>query len=252
MDKCMKIENRQKLKYVLVIALYVISVLGIYAQAEEGIVFRVENQSGKEGELVTVPVVLQSGGEAGGFDIKVYYDAEVLEFQELQKGDLIREDGLFDYNHKAEEASVKIIYVVADTVEANGTIANLTFRLKKDCGTQLPLGVGIEEVIDNSEDGNLIGGIVEGTDDAFQKYVEQNVSDKTELNIAEDIEYPEESNEPEEKEKITEPDETDKATPEKKKEERKEEKNRGIGVIAAAGVVILAAIAVLMYRRKKI
>ena len=128
----------------------------------------------KAGDLVTVPVELNSGGEVGGFDVKVYYDPESMEFQELKKGELIRDEGLFDYNHKAEEAAVKIIYVVSDTIEADGKIADLVFRLKKDCDS-LPLGMGLQEVIDGSEEGNKVTGQVSGTDPAYQAQVEQRI-----------------------------------------------------------------------------
>lgn len=142
--------------------------------AEEGIVFHVKNQAGKAGDQVTVPVELHSGEQVGGFDIKVYYDPESMEFQELQKGELIREDGLFDYNHKTDEAAVKIVYVVSDTVAADGTIANLVFKLKRDCES-LPIGMGLKEVIDGSEEGNAVAGQVTGTDPVYQEQAERRV-----------------------------------------------------------------------------
>lgn len=140
--------------------------------AEEGIVFHVKNQTGKAGDVVTVPVELHSGEEVGGFDIKVYYDPESMEFQELKKGELIQDDGLFDYNHKTEEAAVKIVYVVSDTVEADGTIADLVFKLKRDCES-LPIGMNLNEVIDGSEEGNAVAGQVTGTDPAYQEQAER-------------------------------------------------------------------------------
>ncbi len=142
--------------------------------AEEGIVFHVKNQAGKAGDQVTVPVELHSGEQVGGFDIKVYYDPESMEFQELQKGELIREDGLFDYNHKTDEAAVKIVYVVSDTVAADGTIANLVFKLKRDCES-LPIGMGLKEVVDGSEEGNAVAGQVTGTDPVYQEQAERRV-----------------------------------------------------------------------------
>ena len=74
--------------------------------ASEGIVFHVENQKGKAGDAITVPIEMKSGEEVGGFEITAYYDTDTLEFKELKKGELITEDNsLFDYNHKAENGS---------------------------------------------------------------------------------------------------------------------------------------------------
>ncbi len=155
----------------------IMGVLQMDVSAEEGIVFHVKNQTGKAGDAVTVPVELHSGEQVGGFDIKVYYDPESMEFQELQKGELIRDDGLFDYNHKTDEAAVKIVYVVSDTIEADGTIANLVFKLKRDCES-LPVGMGLKEVIDGSEEGNELAGQVTGTDPAYQEQAERRVAEE--------------------------------------------------------------------------
>jgi hypothetical protein len=155
-----------------------IGMLRMDVSAEGGIEFHVNNQMGKAGEVVTVPVELHSGEQVGGFDIKVYYDPESMEFQELQKGELIQDDGLFDYNHKAEEAAVKIVYVVSDTVAADGTIANLVFKLKRDCES-LPIGMGLKEVIDGSEQGNVVAGQVTGTDPAYQEQAERRVVEES-------------------------------------------------------------------------
>lgn len=151
----------------------IVGMIGMNGRASEGTIFHVENQKGNAGETVTVPVEMKDGKEVGGFEITVYYDSETLEFQDLQKGDLVEEKGgLFDYYHNVERASVKIVYVVADTVKSEGTIANLTFKLKKDCESTLPIGMGVDEVIDNSEESKQITGKVSGVDETFQKQVD--------------------------------------------------------------------------------
>lgn len=229
-------------------------VSGISVQASEGIVFQIDSQPGKEGDIVTVPVMIQNGGETGGFDVKVYYDAETLEFQELEKGELIREDGLFDYNHKTEEASIKIIYVVADSIEADGTIANLTFRLKKDCGNQLPIGMGIEEVIDNSEEGSPISGTVQGADTAFQEQIEQKVQDNQGMDVnPEDADIKQEEDKKDENKQ-----ETDENVKEKKTEVKKESKDKvkakggaKVWKALAAGVFVLVLAGGLVFGKMK-
>lgn len=172
MHKIMGRNWKKGVKHVIAATICSVGMMGISANASEGTIFHVENQEGKAGDVVNVPIEMNSGEEVGGFEITVYYDSEKLEFQDLKKGDLItEEEGLFDYHHKAENASVKIVYVVADTVKAEGVIANLTFKLKKDCKDGLPLGVGIGEIVDNSAESNKVSEKVSGVDEAFQNEV---------------------------------------------------------------------------------
>ena len=60
-----------------------------------------------------------AGQEVGGFQISIYYDKEVLEFQSLEAGDLIEKagGGIFDYNHIEESSEIIVVYVVPDTVK---------------------------------------------------------------------------------------------------------------------------------------
>lgn len=139
--------------------------------------FHVENQSGKKGDIVSVPVTVESGEEVGGFDITVYYDGDTLEFRSLKWGELTEDGGLYDYNHKEDNHSVKIIYVTADTIQANGTVAVLEFVLKKDCTEELPIGIGDREVVGNEEDSPFVPSSVTGVDEAFQNSLEESVSD---------------------------------------------------------------------------
>lgn len=234
--------------------------------AADGIVFHVENQEGKAGDTVTVPLEVHSGEEVGGFDIKVFYDPECMEFQELQKGAAISDDGLFGYNHKEDEASVKIIYVVPDTIEADGTIANLVFKLKKDCGDLLPIGMDLEKVIDNTEEGNILDGQVSGTDPAYQAQVSQTPMAAEDAGAKED----DEAGTPEEKEQIEEESKKDEPPAGDGQEKENEQKNapeddetEGLKeetgnndrklIIAAVvfGTAILAGILILEAKNKK-
>lgn len=154
--------------------------VGMQARASGEIIFHVENQKGKAGDVVTVPVELTSNEEVGGFEIIVYYDSETMTFEKLKKGSLIEENdsSLFDYYHNEEKSSVKIVYVVADTVKAKGTIVNIDFKLKKDCGETLPIGMGVTQLVDNSETGEDIvnEADVTGVDTEYQKQLEPQIA----------------------------------------------------------------------------
>lgn len=165
-----------RMKKLLLITVCAVLLFGMTAQAEGTTEFHVENQSGKAGDIVNVPVEFNTGQEVGGFQISVYYDSETMEFQSLEKGDLIIEEGqgIFDYNHIPESSEIVVVYVVADTVKDEGVIVDLQFKLKKDCGEQLPIGVGIDQMVDNTEEDAPITGVVSGVDETFQaKVMEQ-------------------------------------------------------------------------------
>lgn len=152
-----------------------ITILNGTVYVAEGTVFQVKGQKGKAGETVTVPIEMHSGEDVGGFELTVYYDKDTLEFESLGKGNLIISDesnGLFDYNHKADNASIKIVYVVADTIKADGVIANIKFKLKKDSGEELPIGMEINQAVDNSASSNEISGEVSGVNADFQKQID--------------------------------------------------------------------------------
>lgn len=173
------------------IILCMVCLFGMNVQAEDVYTeFHVDNQKGKAGDVVTVPVEFNTGQEVGGFQISIYYDKEVLEFQSLEAGDLIEKagGGIFDYNHIEESSEIIVVYVVPDTVKNEGSIVDLKFKLKKDCTEKLPIGMKPDEVVDNTESSNPITGEVSGVDKEFQEKVvgdlavvstDQNKSDRS-------------------------------------------------------------------------
>ena len=158
----------------IILTLCMVCLFGMTVQAEDVYTeFHVENQKGKAGDIVTVPVEFNTGQEVGGFQISIYYDKEVLEFQSLEAGDLIEEagGGIFDYNHIEESSEIIVVYVVPDTVKNEGSIVDLKFKLKKDCTEKLPIGMKPDEIVDNTESSNPITGEVSGVDEEFQEKV---------------------------------------------------------------------------------
>lgn len=163
----------------IILSLCMICLFGMTVQAEDVYTeFHVENQKGKAGDIVTVPVEFNTGQEVGGFQISIYYDKEVLEFQKLEVGDLIEEagGGIFDYNHIEESAEIVVVYVVPDTVKNEGSIVDLKFKLKKDCTEKLPIGMKPDEVVDGTESSKPITGEVSGVDEEFQEKVVGNLA----------------------------------------------------------------------------
>ena len=148
---------------------------GNVACAEETTEFHIEKQTGKAGDTVIVPVEFHSGEEVGGFRLSVYYDPEVMEYQSLEPGDLIIEEGgIFDYNPITDTGEIIIVYVVADTMKADGLVANITFTLKQDCGETMPVGMGVDELVDSSEGSEAIPeSQVTGVDETFQTKVDE-------------------------------------------------------------------------------
>lgn len=261
--------------------LCMITMLNGTVYAAEGTVFQVKGQKGKAGETVTVPIEMHSGEDVGGFELTVYYDQDTLEFESLSKGNLIISDessGLFDYNHKADNASIKIVYVVADTIKADGVIANIKFKLKKDCEEELPIGMGVGQVVDNSASSNEIAGSVSGVNVDFQKQIDSQNGTTTE--VTDSSSGTEQAVAKEDNADNAKGDETqDTASVEDKKEESKDtaEKNKNAGAddkeekdkkavkketkaaddnknvmttIVIVGVIVIAGIAAIMIKKK--
>ena len=179
----------QKIKRLFIMAFCMIFLMGITVKANGNTEFHVENQTGKEGDIVTVPIQFNTGQEVGGFQISIYYDNEVMEFDSLEQGDLIIENaenggGIFDYNHIEESAEIIVVYVVADTVKDEGVIVNINFKLKQDCGQELPIGMGVDQLIDGSESSSPLTGTVSGVDEAFQEKIMQQRENNTTTVVA--------------------------------------------------------------------
>ena len=61
-----------------ILILCMVCLFGMNVQAEDVYTeFHVDNQKGKAGDVVTVPVEFNTGQEVGGFQISIYYDKEV-------------------------------------------------------------------------------------------------------------------------------------------------------------------------------
>lgn len=178
---------RKKNRILLVIVFFTCFVFGMTADAGGNTEFHVENQTGKAGDIVTVPVEFNTGKEVGGFQISVYYDSETLEFESLKPGDLIVESGggIFDYNNIEESSEIIIVYAVADTVKDVGSVVDITFVLKQDCNEELPIGIGIDQMVDASEQSNAVTGVVSGVSETFQNQVMQQRGDTTTIVIQE-------------------------------------------------------------------
>ena len=148
-----------------ILILCMVCLFGMNVQAEDVYTeFHVDNQKGKAGDVVTVPVEFNTGQEVGGFQISIYY------------------------NHIEESSEIIVVYVVPDTVKNEGSIVDLKFKLKKDCTEKLPIGMKPDEVVDNTESSNPITGEVSGVDKEFQEKVvgdlavvstDQNKSDRS-------------------------------------------------------------------------
>ena len=251
----------RKLSLVFTLVICITFFSGITVQASET-VFHVDNQSGEAGEQVSVPVEFTSGEEVGGFQISVYYDPELLEFQSLERGDLVVEEGgIFDYNHIADSAEIIIVYVVADTVKAQGVVADITFTLKADCQEQLPIGMSVDDLVDSSEESNSISGEVTGVDEAFQTRVmqarESSQASDRQQDAATDAGSEEERTDDGSAEAPTEEPADDTSTEEgeqsrqESEEGKKEESNMATVALVAAVVVLIAAAAVVLIKKKK-
>lgn len=259
----MKMKWIKNVKKILAFSFVLVMIMSTNVFAAVPIEFHVENQGGKAGDVLTVPVEFTTGEEVGGFELVIYYDNEIMKFQKLKKGDLIKEgDGLFDYNAEYGAGAIKLVYVVADTVKAEGVIAEISFKLKKDCKEGLPIGVGIDKVLDGSEESNDISeeATVTGADEAFQETVAQKAEEVKEQREAKRKEKEKEEEQAgNEKSEEGSSDDTGKTEDSKEKNSKlendkadKTDEKSGIGgMIGITFSVVIAVIGVFVVWRKK-
>lgn len=260
--KDIKKNMKYKIQYYITLIVLCMMMLQNVVYAETT-VFQIENQKGKKNETVTVPIEIHSGEEVGGFELSVYYNKEALEFVGLNKGKLIENDNnsLFDYNHKEDKAFIKIVYVVADTVKADGEIVNIEFKLKKDCTDKLPIGMKIDEIIDNTEESNTIAGTATGVDQEFQKIVDGQSKDSAES--AENTAQTEQEENVSEQENATSKEETKNGLKENKETNKektvnkvkRETKKKSYSVNkirkVIVGMIVIAGILAILIKKKK-
>lgn len=248
-----------KIPKLIVAVLCLVFCLAMPVQAAGYTTFHVENGTGKEGEIVTVPVQFNSGQEVGGFQLEIYYDREMMEFQGLKKGNLIIEndEGVFDYNHILESSKIIVVYAVADTVKDEGVIVDLEFKLKKDCENQLPIGMKVEQLVDSTEMSNPIQGEISGVDEDFQAEVESGnigVSAEASDNAAETSQSESDGENPDEEKTDVHLSENDGDEERTERSEKESDDAAGKGAVVFGGILILAVaggiIGVLLKKRK--
>ena len=266
--KDIKKNMKYKIPYYITLIVLCMMMLQNVVYAETT-VFQIENQKGKKNETVTVPIEIHSGEEVGGFELSVYYNKEALEFVGLNKGKLIENDNnsLFDYNHKEDKAFIKIVYVVADTVKADGEIVNIEFKLKKDCTDKIPIGMKIDEIVDNTAESNAISGTATGVDQEFQKIVDGQSKDSAES--AESVENTENTAQTEQEENVSEQEnatskgetknglkenkETNKEKTVNKVKKETKKKSYSVNKIrkVIVGMIVIAGILAILIKKKK-
>ena len=260
--KDIKKNMKYKIQYYITLIVLCMMMLQNVVYAETT-VFQIENQKGKKNETVTVPIEIHSGEEVGGFELSVYYNKEALEFVGLNKGKLIENDNnsLFDYNHKEDKAFIKIVYVVADTVKADGEIVNIEFKLKKDCTDKLPIGMKIDEIVDNTAESNAISGTATGVDQEFQKIVDgqskesaESVENTAQTEQEENVSEQENATSKEEtKNGLKENKETNKEKTVNKVKRETKKKSYSVNKIrkVIVGMIVIAGILAILIKKKK-
>lgn len=95
----------------------------------------VEAAPGAEAE---VPIALKGASGIGAMHLELTYDAAVLEAQSVDKGPLLGEDALLDFN--ASEPGVLVVGLITlDALEGDGTALTARFAVKDDEGQSSPL-----------------------------------------------------------------------------------------------------------------
>lgn len=117
-----------------------IVLLGAPAGHAASITVRVDSIEAPAGEEVEIPIVVQGAPGLGAMHVELVYDPSILEAQAVDKGALLGDNALLDFND-AEPGRLIIGLVTLDSVEGDGPLLVSRFNVIGDSGQRSPLGL---------------------------------------------------------------------------------------------------------------
>ncbi len=99
---------------------------------------RVESVEGASGGEVVIPVTVQGASGIGALHLELIYDAAVLEALAVEKGTLLGDDVLLDFN-TSEPGKLVIGLVSLEAIEGDGAVVMTRFTVRGTEGQSSPL-----------------------------------------------------------------------------------------------------------------
>jgi hypothetical protein len=161
---------RRQYSYLLVaFLLFGAILLSATAGRAASVSVRVDSVEAASGRPVQIPVTVQGAPGIGAMHLEIRYDAAILEAQAADKGVLLGDNALLDFN-VAEPGKLVIGLVTLDAIEGDGTLLTTRFMVKGKEGQSSPLrlenakawgGKTRLDILVNTEDGKFTVGPAE-------------------------------------------------------------------------------------------
>lgn len=116
-------------------ALLLLLVVSVHAAT---VTVRVEDMTGANGKTIQVPVLVDSAPGIGAMHIELTYDEDVLEATGVERGDLLEDGTLLDFNIP-EPGRVVAGIVTLDGIEGDGEVAVIEFKVLGEGDDTSPL-----------------------------------------------------------------------------------------------------------------
>lgn len=112
--------------------------LGTSASQAASVTVRVGSAQAAPGDEVAIPVTVQGAPGIGAMHVEFVYDAAILEAKAVDKGSLLGDNALLDFN-ASEPGRLVAGFVTLDAVEGDGTVVTMRFTVKGKEGQSSPL-----------------------------------------------------------------------------------------------------------------
>jgi len=112
--------------------------LGTTAGQAASVTVRVGSAQAASGDEVAIPVTVQGAPGIGAMHVEFVYDAAILEAKAVDKGSLLGDNALLDFN-ASEPGRLVAGFVTLDAVEGDGTVVTMRFTVKGKEGQSSPL-----------------------------------------------------------------------------------------------------------------
>lgn len=121
---------RRRYSYLLVACLLLgAALLGVSVSLANSVTVRVGSAESAPGSEAAIPITVEGASGIGALHLELIYDAGVLEATTVEKGSLLGDNTLLDFN--ASEPGRLIVGLVSlDAIEGNGTVLTTHFTVK--------------------------------------------------------------------------------------------------------------------------
>ncbi|MEA3337945.1 MAG: cohesin domain-containing protein [Chloroflexota bacterium] len=130
---------RRRYSYLLIACLVLgAALLSASISLANSVTVRVGSAESAPGSEVAIPITVEGASGIGALHLELIYDAAVLEATTVERGPLLGDNVLLDFN-ASEPGRLVVGLVSLDTIEGDGTVLMTHFTVKGKKGQSTPL-----------------------------------------------------------------------------------------------------------------